>query len=55
MKTPSEAEMEHWEEQFEEYYKSLPYEEQVETDAKNMTQAFKRRIKHRMREKINAL
>ena len=50
----SEAEEEHWEKQFEEYYKKLPYENKVEMDVKNMTQAFKLRIKERIREKIGA-
>jgi hypothetical protein len=52
---PSEAEEEHWEKQFEKYYQSLPYEDRVGMEVKNMTQAFKSKIKERIRENINAM
>jgi len=51
----SEAEEEHWEKQFEEYYESLPAEDRVEMEVKNMTQAFKSKIKERIKENINAM
>jgi hypothetical protein len=52
---PSPEEEEHWERQFEEYYESLPIEERVETEAKNMTQAFKSAIKEQIRKKMSTI
>lgn len=51
----SEAEEEHWEKEFEEYYKRLPEEERVELEVKNMTQAFKANLKERIRKHISAM
>lgn len=50
---PSDAEVEHWDEDYAEFLASLPPEERVEYEVNSMAEAFKSRIKKVIREDMS--